>query len=225
MKKSNAFTLVELLVVIGIIALLVGILLPALNAARRQADAVKCSASLREIGNAMFMYVQDNRGYAPPAKLEGSSAQPYSLDSGSFNVAAGNSPYWFNFLAKYVTKTAVGYAATNGNAAAQATNSVLWGCPSWTTHQNAAGSLGVNVTQPGYGMNGFPDYTASYPPISANPQNTASLGEPTVFAQYGTMTNQPTYPTSPATGWSNFTNEWPKFTVYTGNKVKGNYGR
>jgi prepilin-type N-terminal cleavage/methylation domain-containing protein len=64
-RRHAGFTLVELLVVIGIIALLISILLPSLNAARRQARNVQCLSNLRQLGQGVLLYVTENKQKFP----------------------------------------------------------------------------------------------------------------------------------------------------------------
>jgi prepilin-type N-terminal cleavage/methylation domain-containing protein/prepilin-type processing-associated H-X9-DG protein len=64
-KRKNGFTLVELLVVIGIIALLISILLPALSKSRKSSQNIYCQNNLKQIGIATKMYANDNKDYYP----------------------------------------------------------------------------------------------------------------------------------------------------------------
>src|SRR5688572_12028292 len=85
MKRRHAFTLVELLVVIGIIAILIALLLPALNRARAHAVSVQCLSNLRQIGQVCMQYANENKGWLPPS-------QPDSIRNitGGGNIASNS---------------------------------------------------------------------------------------------------------------------------------------
>lgn len=164
MQRRFAFTLVELLVVIGIIAVLVGILLPVLGGVRKQANATKCATALREIGNAMQLYALENRGYYPVAQLSMVGTQKYNVDGIDYPVPGSTlGAYWFTFLRKYMTKSNVGMANAAPSAeAADAMKTVFWGCPEWAGYFRATLG-GIYQVQTGYGMNDYPTFTERYP--------------------------------------------------------------
>jgi prepilin-type N-terminal cleavage/methylation domain-containing protein len=94
-RRSKAFTLVELLVVIGIISVLIAILLPALSKAKEAAKDTRCKSQLRQIAMALTMYAQDSRGYYPDAPL--GRNDPAMLKGGGFTDTSGNVVGAFDF--------------------------------------------------------------------------------------------------------------------------------
>jgi len=80
-KGARGFTLVELLVVVAIIALLMAILMPALQRGKKQAEKVKCRSNLRQVGPVMYVYLQEN---------------DFTLAERYIHTAKSNEYSWFN---------------------------------------------------------------------------------------------------------------------------------
>jgi prepilin-type N-terminal cleavage/methylation domain-containing protein/prepilin-type processing-associated H-X9-DG protein len=193
--KSKAFTLVELLVVIGIIALMIGILLPVLGSARRAAMNVKCLSNLRQCGQALLIYAHNNKGYCVPIRCGGSPptanntpgtntglAVPYELNGFIYGwviddaLHSKSAAWWMNFLAKYLSSYRGGSGDVTAAKAALARNSPFW-CPAWGgAIDPSGGGEWVHVT--GYSMNYMVSLSPTHPtPWQAAATNTVPAGE------------------------------------------------
>jgi prepilin-type N-terminal cleavage/methylation domain-containing protein/prepilin-type processing-associated H-X9-DG protein len=166
----KGFTLVELLVVIGIIALLISILLPSLNSARRSANKVKCLSNQKQIFVAFAMYANEFKNVFPAAIHSvghGGSTATTPGSAGSIYIPVERR--WYDLVAKYVVgkniESTAAFATASGlDPVAQQTaqvgairaNSVLWGCPEWNRIDlgNLDPAVAANDNlRPGYGMN------------------------------------------------------------------------
>jgi prepilin-type processing-associated H-X9-DG protein/prepilin-type N-terminal cleavage/methylation domain-containing protein len=171
-ESRGAFTLVELLVVIGIIAVLIAVLLPALSAARKQANATKCAAHLKQIGMAYKLYANDNRDFFPPVRWD------YPDRGGLYNENPSLQPqnvknlYWTDMLIKYVSKFGamnfqIGSDPNAIDAFKQARGSVIWGCPEWYGYNGSGPGYvdGTSIFEGGYSVNIYPTYKPNYPKL------------------------------------------------------------
>ena len=179
LRSLVGFTLVELLVVIGIIAILISVLLPVLGSARKAANAVKCATALKEIGNAFKLYSIDYKNAYPVLKFDrkdpagGGAVTLFTTTTGT----AIKAMYWSDLLAPYVTKyngslNAAGQGAGGQQAFALAQSSLFWACPEWTGRLSATAGFqaanGQSVFDNGYSMNQYRNWQPTTP-LGAQP--------------------------------------------------------
>lgn len=150
----RAFTLVELLIVIGIIALLISILLPALNAARQQARSAQCLSNLRVLGQAFAMYIGENKNIFPQPGKDGDIA----VNGLTGSAAAGRvqeACNWFNALDRYLMRN-----MKDINGAADRNYTLIKQDPIYPSFGEDTANAGGNSTKT-YKMNVFlGDYDA-----------------------------------------------------------------
>ncbi|MEA2710222.1 MAG: hypothetical protein QOF78_2823 [Phycisphaerales bacterium] len=143
MCRRRAFTLVELLVVIGIISVLIGILLPTIAGARRSAATVKCASNLRSLGQALHLYANEQKGYVPTYR---------SLYVGNVRVP------WYDQLARYVfNRPPLGTTPPTMTIMNQPEfyQSLYASCPAFE-FVKLTGASAVFNTSTGYGINQVP---------------------------------------------------------------------
>lgn len=160
-KPLTAFTLVELLVVLGIIALLVAILLPVLRGAREAARTSSCASQQRQLGAiAMSAYLVDTHGYLPPAGERGGPDDHFSWDD---RLARGG------YDSRSITRAQAGAAELANNLDAGVE---VYQCPS-----DAGPRLGFSPAKPlfrSYAMNdGYQSNIIGVSSGASWPDNTA----------------------------------------------------
>lgn len=204
-RGSGGFTLVELLVVIGIIALLISILLPALSAARRQAVTVQCLNNFKQLGAAINMYADDFNQSLPGPCTYGQKAY-YGTDS----LRRG---YMSTYLARYLN-----LPQPTGAPAGQL--NTFFVCPAFPYEANTVDNYVLMIQQPYVPRSEFnnppptivypfghyvapPNYDQSIMPLKMTEMKDSSqvvlLRE---IDAYNSTTNTPTGLPSPTASWS-----------------------
>ncbi|WP_428386669.1 type II secretion system protein [Mucisphaera sp.] len=146
-RQKKAFTLIELLVVISIIALLIGILLPALGAARNTARGMSCLSNKRQIGIGIWGWAQDNKDEYPPAFYGGADGTDWGLEINEY-IAGGQEDYSTTDLSEdSQTAYTCASAAIDGGRLHYGANLLVMHTYSGKLHYDARGRTNGSGTQ------------------------------------------------------------------------------
>lgn len=154
--RQSAFTLVELLVVIGIIAALIAILLPALNGARARSRTLACASNLKQLGNMFQMYANDNNNYYPPLNWQNSldpSNPKVVPNHNSFGMVHLLGPYMGHpewAALKGVSPWIYGVDPTENNLMKTAFRRSVFVCPDYNPHNNLIIPYQSGVAESGF---------------------------------------------------------------------------
>jgi len=140
-RRRSGFTLIELLVVVSIISLLLSILIPSLQRARKQARTVICGTHLRSLGQGWEMYADDHGDTLLPARLPVFSAGGFASQSNYYRISTGMKyrPRWPALMQQYVGVPAIEKPSTIRSR--QNYHNEVYVCPTvqhWKDERNAA---------------------------------------------------------------------------------------
>jgi len=109
MKNKRAFTLIELLVVIAIIALLMAILMPALQRVKEQARDISCRSNLRQVGLVIYLYLQETDFKMPRVRWDNSGCNEYRWrhSDGRYFLPSEDDSYWGTAFKSFVNDTRI----------------------------------------------------------------------------------------------------------------------
>lgn len=152
MHSRNAFSLIELLVVVGIIAILACLLLPAIGMVKQTALSIRCSSNLRQISYGAEAYQQDNQGLIVPVQSD-----VLYTENG---VVLHGLTYWWMALSGYMEEEVTSMSASSRR--------ILRGCPAWPTsdfYKSTANIADGTYNLPtGYGETCFTRQQSGAPP-------------------------------------------------------------